>query len=194
MTERTKFALHIAGVHRDQFGWHALRDLFDAYVTALAAMPDGPAPDQVVLLGIGEGSAVPTFSAPRRTARAMAILARGPTRQWTHDQRRQVEPLYGVVRQTGVSLSAGQRRLRPVFIPDLATACRLREETELRARVQTVGYAVLHAQLDFDLHGVVRCDGPAEIIRALGQRLHGPVFVGGVARWDMDTGALLTRP
>lgn len=191
MDDPSRFKLHVDGVERDTFGWADFQPLFDAYVTALGAMTGGPGASDVVLLQIGRGSAEPQFLAPRSAAKSMAMLAAGPTDRWTQQQRRAAESLYQIVRRRGLSLKVGQRRLQPVVIPPQAPACRLREGIELRARVQTVGYADLHAQMEFEGEGVIRVDGPDDVMRDMGKHIHGSVYVNGEATWDVTTGTLL---
>lgn len=179
------------GVTAGTWSWPQLRDFMDTFIPALAAMPGGPRPTEVVLLRVAEGSVVPCLSVPASAVDAARALARGPKRGWSVEQRQRVEPFYAFTREHKATVSIGQRRFQPVVVPDSSSVWTLREHGEVRGRVHSVGGRALRAKIEIPAEGIVPCDGEAALICALGAEITRDVYVEGVLERDAATGALL---
>ena len=179
------------GITAASLSWPVLREFMDAFTMALAAMPHGPKPGDVVFESVAEGSAIPTARVPLDALPAVEVLADGPTAAWTRDQRRGAEPLYHFAREHSATLSLGGETLRLVTIPTSAREWTLHERGELRARVHMVGGRRRRVHLDVFDEGIVVCDGELSLVKRLAALLDDDVFVEGEIRRDAATGALL---
>lgn len=171
-------------------GWPDLREIVDLAVDALCALGELQ-PSEVHVLDMQTGSLVPVFGVPARARAAAQMLARGPTRRWSAEQRQRVEPLYAFARERSATLQIGARRLSPVLIPDPTESWALHERAELPGRVMRVGGNKGRVRIDFELDGPLVCDAGRDLSRELAKYLYQNVVVTGDTRRDPVTHALL---
>lgn len=187
---RIKLSVSYDGATPASVGWPDLRELLDRAVEALCAL-GGVSAGEIHVLDVQEGSVVPVLGLPPRAAVAARALARGPSRRWTPEQRRRVEPFYALMRERGATARIGARKLNDVVIPGPTDTYELKEQAELRGKVMRVGGNKGRVRMLFDLEGAVVCDAGREVAAELGKHLYKEVVVTGITTRDAKTLAML---
>lgn len=178
------------GLEPATLGWPELRSFIDVLLDAVASF-DGPRPDQVSLSDIRRGSVTAVLQVSGPMTRSFELLRRGPSKAWSREQRRRVEPLYQFARRNQVEMSVGARVLRPVIIPDETRTWILREWGELTGKVMRVGGNEGRVRLDVEGEGPFICDAGEDAAKEVAHHLYERVVVSGDITRDVQTFALV---
>lgn len=204
MSNYIKYELHLdrraARLELNSVGWPQFKAFFDAFTRALAAMPDGVPPQQVLPLELRSGSVAPVVHLPIKGRTGLDRLQRGPDETWTGDMIQGAWPLWRYLREQDMVLDGRYwrgRRRRRFNVPDPRAPWAYCQLETARGRVFRVGGQLMKAEVQFELDRRLECSfsgGPTEvesIIRRMASCLYQVVEIEGLATRNGKTSQLL---
>lgn len=193
MERRTTIKVHLdVGEETvETLGWPRFKEFFDLFLEALAAMPGGPSPADVMPVAVRGGSITPVASVPSSALQSLQVLRKGPTKSWSARQRATVEPFYRWIRKTGAHVEVGARKLQTVVVPDTSTRWEIHELASVTGVVHRAGGKDGNVEIYVDDEKRVVCECGREIAAAVGAYLYKRVRVEGEIARDTATFEIL---